>query len=277
MTSSTSEESELRPVTPLGIIVSRLERLRRDLTDVGTIEPEMMVELDGICELAGGLDPYLDRCTTPASDALADLASRTEAQDWAAFASAGSTALEAEMLSGHVEGQALKFLVRMSGATRVLEVGMFTGYSALAMAEALSDGGELVACEIDADVASFARDCFDASPSGDKIDIRVGPAIETLRELADDGESFDLVFIDADKAGYTDYLDAVLRRELLAPGGIVCVDNTLMQGQPYLSGEPTANGAAIASFNEQVVADIRLEQVLLPVRDGLTLIRRADD
>jgi caffeoyl-CoA O-methyltransferase len=175
------------------------------------------------------------------------------------------------MLSGHLEGQALKALVRVTRARRVLEVGMFTGYSALAMAEALPDDGTVVALELDADVAAFAQESFDQSPDGYKIDVRVGPATESLAAL---DEPFELVFVDADKAGYRGYVDHVLEHGLLAPDGLIAVDNTLMQGLPWGAGEPTANGDAIAAFNEAVAADPRVEQVLLPVRDGLTLITR---
>jgi caffeoyl-CoA O-methyltransferase len=179
------------------------------------------------------------------------------------------------MLSGHVEGQALKMLVHATRATRVLEIGMFTGYSALAMAEALPGDGQVIACEIDSGVAAFAERCFRESASGHKIVVKVGPAQRTLRELSEAGQRFDLVFIDADKAGYLGYLTTVLDTGLLRPHGLICVDNTLMQGQPWLPGEPTANGAAIADFNQAVAADPRVEQVIIPLRDGLTLIRLA--
>jgi caffeoyl-CoA O-methyltransferase len=158
----------------------------------------------------------------------------------------------------------------------VLEIGMFTGYSALAMAEALPANGEVVACEVDTYVAEFAQQCFKESADGSKISVRVAPALETMQQLAAAGEVFDLVFIDADKAGYIDYLNLLLTTGLLAPGGLICADNTLMQGQPYLSGIPTPNGIAIAKFNQAVANDVRVEQVLLPLRDGLTLIRRVD-
>lgn len=234
-----------RPVTPVGIVADKLREA---------------------WELASGLDAYLSACTTPESPALRALAERTAATDWGA-----QSPLEPEMLSGHVEGQLLAFLVRMTRARRVLEIGMFTGYSALAMAEALPDDGVVVACELDADVAAFAEDCFAASPAGGKIDVRVGPALGTLGALA--GERFDLVFIDADKPGYVAYLRALLDTDLLAPDAIVCADNTLHQGEPYLPGPVSANGEAIAAFNRAVADDPRLEQVLLPLRDGLTLIR----
>ena len=269
-----------RPVTPAGILAADLDRLGRRLDDVGGVDPEFAAGLRAAAELANGLDPYLGRCTTPESPALTRLAELTRAHDWGRHGPGpGGGVLEQEMLSGHVEGQALKMLVHLTRAHRVLEIGMFTGYSALAMAEALSAGGRVVACEIDAEVAAFALRCFGESDSGSKIEVRVGPALDTLAELAravqdGAGEAFDLVFLDADKGGYRDYLDAVLDTGLLAPHGVVCVDNTLMQGQPWVSGPATANGAAIARFNEAVAADARVEQVLLPLRDGLTLIRR---
>jgi caffeoyl-CoA O-methyltransferase len=182
--------------------------------------------------------------------------------------------LEQEMLSGHVEGQTLQMLAYATRAKRVLEIGMFTGYSALAIAEGLPVDGTVVACEIDPQVTEFAQQCFDNSPSGQKITIKMGPAISTLRELSAAGDVFDLIFIDADKAGYNDYLRAVLDSGLLARHGLICVDNTLMQGQPWSAGNPTANGRAIADFNQSVADDPRVAQVIIPLRDGLTLIRR---
>jgi caffeoyl-CoA O-methyltransferase len=240
-----------RPVTPTTI----LAELLRD-----------PVHVERAHALAAGLDPYLDRHTTPASPALDALERATRAEDWA------ERGLEQEMLSGHVEGRFLAFVVAMTRARRVLEIGMFTGYSALAMAEALPVDGELVACERDPHAAALARRCFAASRAGARIDVRTGPAADTLRELA--GQAFDLVFLDADKAGYLDYVHTVLDTGLLAEGGTICVDNTLMQGQPW-TGEETPNGRAIAAFNEAITADPRVEQVVVPLRDGITLIRRA--
>lgn len=248
-----------RPVTPTTILAGLLDGL---VARAGAgADPDLVLARD----LAAGLDPYLDTHTTPASAALGELERRTRAHDW------GGGSLEQEMLSGHVEGRFLAFLVRMTGARRVLEVGMFTGYSALAMAEALPDDGEVVACEADPDVVAFARSCLAASPAGTRIDVRVGPAAHTLAELA--GREFDLVFLDADKAGYPGYLDTVLDTGLLAPDGVVCVDNTLLQGLPW-AGEPTPDGDAIAAFNRAVADDPRVEQVVVPLRDGVTLIRR---
>jgi caffeoyl-CoA O-methyltransferase len=256
-----------RPVTPLGILAARLQALTERLEGC---DPAVADEVRALAELAGGFDPYVERCTSPASPALRRLAERTQAEDW----SRSAWPLEQEMLSGHVEGQTLAFLVHLARARRVLDIGMFTGYSALAMAEALPEDGVVVACEVDAHVAAIAREAFAAAPGGERIDVRVAPAQDTLGALAADGEPFDLVFLDADKAGYLGYVQRVLDDGLLRAGGVICVDNTLMQGQPWLAGEPTENGAAIAAFNDAVAGDPRVEQVLLPVRDGLTLIRR---
>ena len=264
-----------RPVTPLGILAAQLQYVLERLGD--GLDPEVLAELHAATELASGLDPYLGRCTTPESAGLRRLAERTAAQDWRDHAGDPATApLEQEMLSGHIEGQLLQMLVHATRARHVLDVGMFTGYSALAMAEALPDDGRVIACEIDADVAELARQIFREVPGGDRIDVRVGPALRTLTDLAAAGATFELIFIDADKAGYLDYLTAVLDGALLAPHGLICVDNTLMQGQPYTSAESTANGAAVAAFNRAVADDPRVAQVLVPLRDGLTFIRRVD-
>jgi caffeoyl-CoA O-methyltransferase len=267
----------MRPVTPVGILAAKLESLVQQVKLLEQIDPAFQIELHQAYELANGLDPYLDLCTTPESPALAALVQRTNAEDWNQRFSDGETVkpLEQEMVSGHVEGQFLKFLIHLTKARRVLEIGVFTGYSALAMAEALPADGEVVACEVDAYAAEFAQKCFAQSPAGRKISMRVAPALETMQQLAAAGEVFDLVFIDADKGGYPAYLSLLLTTGLLAPNGLICVDNTLMQGQPYLSSTATENGIAIAKFNQAVVDDPRVEQVLLPLRDGITLIRRA--
>lgn len=266
----------MRPVTPVGILAAKLESLTQQVELIAGIDPAFKAELQQAYELANGLDPYLDHCTTPESTALAKLVQLTQSEDWSKRFTDGATVrqLEQEMLSGHVEGQLLKFLVSLTKARRVLEIGMFTGYSAMAMAEALPADGEVVACEVDAYVAEFAQRCFKESAVGHKISVLVAPALKTMEQLAATGEVFDLVFIDADKEGYIDYLNLLLTTGLLAVDGLICADNTLMQGQPYLSELPSANGMAITKFNQAVIDDQRIEQVLLPLRDGLTLIRR---
>ena len=265
-----------RPVTPLGILVQQLEHIVNAVKQESASE-RFATSISQAYQLGAGIDPYLEECTTSESAALANLTKKTQAEDWSRRFDDGETvrALEQEMLSGHIEGQLLKMLVSISKSKKVLEIGMFTGYSALAIAEALPEGGTLLACEVDDYVSQFAIDCFAASPHGKKITVKVAPAIETMKDLVKAGESYDLVFIDADKGGYINYVNMLLETDLLSPDGFICVDNTLLQGQPYLPRNMrTENGQAIADFNRFVAEDPRVEQVLIPIRDGLTIIKR---
>lgn len=171
------------------------------------------------------------------------------------------------MLSGPVVGRLLETLVHALQPRLVIEVGTYAGFSALAMAGALPPEGRIVTCEIDDAHADFAQAAFDASPLGDRIELRRGPALETLAAL--DGP-FDLVFVDADKTGYPDYYEAALAK--LAPTGLIVADNTLRSGRvldPQDDGDRT-----LAELNDRWAADDRVVVTQLTVRDGLTLIRR---
>lgn len=277
MSNVVEQPTAARPVTPLGILAQQLESIVQEVNQQRDLPAELKAKFNFAWRLAAGLDPYLEECTTSESAALATLAKKTSQEAWTQRFDEGATVrpLEQEMLSGHVEGQTLKMFIHMTKAKRVLEIGMFTGYSALAMAEALPADGELVACEVDPYTAEFGKTAFRASPHGEKIHVEVGPALASLDKLAAAGESFDFVFIDADKKEYVQYFQTLLDKNLLKPEGFICVDNTLLQGQVYLPiGDRTPNGEAIAQFNRVVAADNRVEQVLLPLRDGLTIIRR---
>ncbi|NEQ24129.1 MAG: SAM-dependent methyltransferase [Microcoleus sp. SIO2G3] len=265
-----------RPVTPLGILTEHLQAAAQLLNQESSVSADIKQHVQQALKLASGLDAYVEACTSEESPALKAIAQKTSQENWNQRFSDGTTNrhLEQEMLSGHVEGQALKMFVHMTRAQRILDIGMFTGYSALAMAEALPEEGVLVACEVDPYVATFAQELFRESPQGNKIQVELGSALQTLNKLATAQESFELVFIDADKKEYVQYFQTLLDGNLLIPGGFICVDNTLLQGQPYLPPEERSeNGEAIAKFNHVVAADSRVEQVLLPVRDGLTIIR----
>jgi caffeoyl-CoA O-methyltransferase len=199
------------------------------------------------------IQEYVERLTTRHDQLLSELSDETARE-------LGMT----EMLTGPVAGRFLEFLVWVSQPKRVVEIGTFSGHSALAMAAALPEGGHIDACEIDPERAAFAQRYFDRSPHGSKITLHVGPALETVERL--EGE-FDFVFIDAEKEGYVGYYEAVLPR--LAERGLIVADNTLADGR-VVDGNPP-----IAVFNEHVAADPRSVQVLLSVRDGMTLIRKA--
>jgi predicted O-methyltransferase YrrM len=174
------------------------------------------------------------------------------------------------MMVGALEGRFLEFLVFMTGARRVLEIGTFTGYSALSMAAALPPDGLIVTCDIDPETNAVARRHVAGSPFSDRIEFRLGPALDTIRGL--DGP-FDLVFVDADKESYLAYYEAVLPK--LADGGLIVVDNVLWSGRVLDEPDQTPDTRAIRALNEAVAADPRVVSVMVTVRDGVSLIRRA--
>ncbi len=176
-----------------------------------------------------------------------------------------------QMMVGRLEGRYLEMLTFALSASSVLEVGTFGGYSALAMAPGLAPGGRIVSCEISPVHAAFARRHIAASPYADRIEVLEGPAIETIATLPG---PFDFVFIDADKAGYRAYYEAVLPK--LAPRGLIAADNTLWSGRILDPADTTADTEALRAFNDFVATDPRVVAVQTTVRDGVTLIRRAD-
>jgi caffeoyl-CoA O-methyltransferase len=176
------------------------------------------------------------------------------------------------MLTGDVEGRFLEFLVFLAQPRLVLEIGTYSGYSALSMAGALTDGARIVTCEIAQEHADVAERHIAAAGMADRIEVRRGPALETIATL--DGP-FDLVFVDADKPGYLDYYEAVLPK--LSAGGLIVVDNVLWSGRVTepASEHDSESTVALREFNDHVAADERVVSVMLTVRDGITLVRRA--
>lgn len=172
-----------------------------------------------------------------------------------------------DMLSGRLVGRLLSLLIKISGARRVLEVGTFTGYSALTMAEALPDDGELFTCEYNERYENIARTFFDKSKAGSKITLLMGKALATIPTISG---SFDFVFLDADKINYPSYYELILPR--LEQGGIMVVDNVFWSGE-VLDSE-SEKGGAIDELNTMIRDDDSVEQVMLPVRDGVTVLRK---
>ena len=172
------------------------------------------------------------------------------------------------MMVGTLEGRLLTAVVAMLRPRSVLEIGTFTGYSALSMAEALPADGRIVTCDISEEHLAIARRHIAASPYAGVIEIRSGPALETIATLPG---PFDLVFIDADKTSYSAYFEATLAK--LAPDGVILVDNVLWSGRVLDPAITEPDTAAIKAFNDQVLADDRVEVVMLTVRDGVSLIR----
>jgi caffeoyl-CoA O-methyltransferase len=203
------------------------------------------------------VEEYAEAHTTPDGELFERLAKETRAKTDVP-----------QMMVGRLEGQFLAFLVRTSGARRILELGTFTGYSSISMARALPAEGRVITCDVNEETTAIARRYAEEAGVVDRIDYRLGPAIETLDGLEG---PFDLVFIDADKDGYIDYYEAALPK--LADDGLILADNTLASGT-VIEEDPGPMGAAIKRFDDHVSADERVECVMLTIRDGVTLIRR---
>jgi predicted O-methyltransferase YrrM len=203
------------------------------------------------------IERYAEEHTTPPEPLLAELAEETRA-----------TLESPQMLTGTVEGRFLELLVYVSGPKRVLELGTYSGYSALSMAAGLPPGGRIDTCELDENRAGVARRYIGQSSYADRITIHLGPALETIGHL--EGE-FDFVFIDADKPNYVNYYEAVLPR--LTERGFIAADNTLWSGRVLDEANDDEGTRAIKAFNEHVKSDPRVTSVMLTVRDGVTLIR----
>ena len=171
---------------------------------------------------------------------------------------------------GKVEGKLVQLLVKLSGTMRAVEVGTFTGYSALVIAEALPDDGVLITCENNATYADIARRYFKQSPHGKKIKLKFGPALTSLKEIPDGSAGF--FFIDADKPSYGAYFGEALR--ILEAGGFIIVDNVFWRYKIFKKKITNENAKAIAAFNEMVMQEKRVEKVMLGVRDGIYLIRK---
>ena len=199
------------------------------------------------------LQDYAEQVSSPHDPLLAELSAETHR-------SLGS----GQMLTGPVAGRLLELLVWAARPRRVLEIGTFSGHATLSMAAALPADGQIDTCELDPERAAVAQAHIDRSPWAHQITVHVGPAGTTIAELTG---PFDFVFMDAEKDGYIGYYEAVLPR--LSQHGLIVADNTLHGGRVFAKGDP------VAAFNDHVAADPRSSQVLLTVRDGMTLIRRA--
>jgi caffeoyl-CoA O-methyltransferase len=204
------------------------------------------------------IERYAEAHTTPPEPLLAELAEETRA-----------ALTDAVMLTGTVQGRLLELLVHATGARRVLELGTYSGYSALSMAAGLPSGGHVDTCERDPERAEFARRHIARSPYADRVTVHVGPALETIERL--EGE-FDLVFLDADKPNYVRYYEALLPR--LSERGLIVADNTLWGGSVVEEADDGELTRAVRAFNDHVRGDERAVCTLLTVRDGVTLIRR---
>ncbi|MFI6072606.1 O-methyltransferase [Actinoplanes sp. NPDC051343] len=209
--------------------------------------------------LPAEISEYLLAHCTPADDVLRDLAAETRS----AFPD------QAGMQVSHDEGELLTLLVKLSGARNAVEVGVFTGYSGLCIARGLPADGHLLACDVSEEFTGVARRYWERAGLTGRIELRIAPALDTLKALPGE-EAFDFAFIDADKLGYRGYYEELVPR--MRPGGLLVLDNVLRGGNVIAGTRPA--DIAIREINDAIVADPRIESVMLPVRDGVTLVRK---
>jgi caffeoyl-CoA O-methyltransferase len=207
---------------------------------------------------------YLDAHASPADPVVAEIRAATEA-------AAGRWSM---MQIGDDQSVLMELLARAMGATRAIEIGTFTGTSALAVAKGMGPDGRLLCCDVSEEWTAIAREHWAKAGVADRIELRIGPAIETLRSLPA-GPQFDLAFVDADKTGYPDYFDELVPR--LREGGLLLADNTLQHGRVVDPEASDESVVAIRAFNDKVLADPRVRSVLLPMGDGVTVIQRIGD
>ena len=208
--------------------------------------------------VSADIEAYAQAHSTPESDLCRALREETQQR------------MESpQMIVGPLEGAFLKMMTQLVQATSVLEIGTFTGYSALCFAEALPTDGIVITCEIDDESAALARVYFMRSPVGKKIELRMGPALDTMRRLRG---PFDLIFIDADKINYVNYYQRAL--DLLSPEGVILIDNVLWSGEVLKQPPPDEQTAAIQELNRMVSVDPGVSAVLVTIRDGVLVVRR---
>jgi len=227
--------------------------------------------LDGLSTTA------LKYSTQPSSD-LQKISVETAKTNpmWKTLEKQGATQrlMEAEMISGQLEGQLLQFLVRFGKVSKALDIGTFTGYSALALAEVLPQDGQVVTLEREQDAARIAASNWAGSPHAGKILSQVGEASELLAALATKKEAFDLVFLDVDKPGYLAIYQQLMETGLLKVNGLLVIDNTMYKGEELLGGDLSENGKGAQALNKALLADERVSQIMLPLRDGVSLVHR---
>jgi len=268
-----AEDPERFVVTPSDLVAVKLTRAKAGIDD-----EEARAGVEDALRIVDSIDTLVAKYSAQPSDALYRISVETAKTNpmWETLAQGGETSrlMEAEMISGQTEGQLLKLLVRLGQFQRVLDIGTFTGYSALALAEAVPDDGRVVTLEREADAARLAAGNWAGSPHASKIESRVGEAQDLLAELASQGEIFDLVFLDVDKPGYLALYQTLMDKGLLRVGGLLVVDNTMYKGEELSGEELSANGAGARALNEALLADDRVHQVMLPLRDGVSLAHR---
>ncbi|SPO22274.1 related to O-methyltransferase [Ustilago trichophora] len=274
--------------TPLTSASTLLTHVVSQLDTSRPLTSSQLRQLQLVSSLLSNMDPYLDSVSSPAPLVQQPLLKATAEHDWTGAWNRKETLfhLSAAWSAGAYEGNFVGLLTKLTHAKKALEIGMFTGTTTVCIAEQLPHGGKVTALEIDPYLDNFTRPLFEQTGLGDKIEVKVGNAIDHLDSIAKniltDQEAYDIIFIDADKPGYKSYFNTILDKGLLKRNGLLVVDNTLYKGSPYTEGLVqeellkigNENAQAIKEFNQVVRQDKRVEVVVLPVRDGVSLIMR---
>lgn len=276
--------------TPLTSAATLLSHVVSQLDTSRTPTSEQLRQLQMVSQLLSRIDPYLDAVSSPAPIIQRPLLKATAEHDWTAAWTRKQTLfhLSAAWSAGAYEGNLVGLLTRLTRAQTALEIGMFTGTTTVCIAQNLPPNGSVTTLEIDPYLDSFTRPLFQQSGLSDKIHVKIGNALDQLDAIANnlksDQDAFDIIFIDADKPGYKSYFNTILDKGLLKKDGLLVVDNTLYKGSPWteaLVDEPVLtigkqNADAIKQFNQIVRNDKRVQVVVLPVRDGVSLIMHND-
>merc|ERR1719195_1884035 len=256
------------PDTPLDVINACLDEAK-ELTS----NRDVIQRLNVVKRLSGGIDKYCEEGSAPMSELMKAICAKTQKTDWDALYDNGELQFKMVVgcLSGHLEGVFLKQIASIMKAKTALEIGTFTGSAALAMAEGMEgQEGEVVTIEIDPFFNQYNK-----KVGRNALDMRVGCAIEVMKELSADGKVFDLVFVDANKSEYSTYVDILLDSGLVAQGSLIVVDNVHFKGTAWCNNGISTHmktSRFVRSFNDKIAQDSRLNQVMLPIRDGVTLI-----
>ncbi|XP_030314398.1 uncharacterized protein LOC103533758 [Calypte anna] len=255
--------------TPAGLIAENLLKAKEIALNDSRVPEQLKKYLQKALDVALGLDPYLDAMAT----------SKRKPSPAHGPGDAGGAETKVRLqeahASGSLNGQVFKMFVHMIRARKILLIGKLKGYSILAIAEELPDDGKIFACAEALYLGVNSQEAFDYSSDGKKISMRVGPTADTLEALRAEDEDFDIVFIDADQRNAVDCYSFVMDNHLLRMGGVICVENTLLKGQVYLENIADENVLAVRKLNTVINSDPRVEQIILPVQGGLSIIRRS--
>ncbi|CAL1534381.1 unnamed protein product [Lymnaea stagnalis] len=271
-----SANKQLRTRDHCDPAISKFEKAL-ELAESTQASSEIIKALKSGLELIHLREEFTLYATSTQSEPCENILDETYSHDWKTLHDQGKTTwnLLPQMMTGPLEGQFLKSLVSIHNAKRVLDIGMFTGYSALSMAEALPADGQVVTIDQDEYLKEFVGEALlSKSPHHKKINIVIGKAPELLQQMVDNKEVFDIIFLDADKSEYPVYFKFAFELNLLRPGGTVLVDNAYRYGDGYI---PEAGETVTKKFVKSVVEDKSLHSVLVPIRDGILIIRRKTD